>query len=100
MVNKHKGPVREVSEAVAVRAFAFIGADVERLGDFLAATGIGPDMIRKAARDPAFLSGVLDYVAGDERLLVACAKEVDLTPEDIMRAQSVLSGGPHERDVP
>ncbi|NWG23980.1 MAG: DUF3572 domain-containing protein [Pseudorhodoplanes sp.] len=100
MVNKPEGPVREVSEAVAVRAFAFIAGDVERLGAFLAATGIGPDMIRKAARDPGFLGGVLDYVAGDESLLVACAKEIDLKPEDIMRAHAVLSGGPHERDVP
>ncbi|MGA7973300.1 MAG: DUF3572 domain-containing protein, partial [Pseudolabrys sp.] len=60
---------REAAETVAIQALSFIAAEPERLGRFLGITGIGPAQIREAAREPGFLAGVLDYLAGDERLL-------------------------------
>ena len=36
----------------------------------MALTGIEPRMLRSAASDPGFLSGVVDYLLSDERLLV------------------------------
>src|ERR1044072_9909729 len=53
---------RKIAENLAIQALSFMASDPERLGAFLAATGIGPEMIRKAAADPAFLAGVLDHV--------------------------------------
>ena len=44
---------REFGENLAVQALAFLAADPERLGRFLAVTGIGPDAIRRAAADPS-----------------------------------------------
>ena len=44
---------REIAENLAIQALSFLAADPERLGRFLAITGIGPDAIRKAAVDPA-----------------------------------------------
>ena len=44
---------REAAEALAVAALAFLASEPEHLGGFLAATGVGPDQIRNAARDPA-----------------------------------------------
>ena len=40
---------REVAEIVAVQALSFIAADPERLGLFLAESGIGPETLRTAA---------------------------------------------------
>ena len=84
---------------VAIGALAFLASDREQLGRFLAVTGIGPDAIRDAARDPGFLSGVLDHVAGDETLLVAFADQAGIDPAEIERARAAL-GGAWERDMP
>ena len=40
------------AEGLAVAALGFIAAEPERLGRFLALSGIGPDSIRTAAREP------------------------------------------------
>lgn len=88
-------PSREAREAaieVAVAALSFIAAEPERLGRFLALTGIGPDSIRSAAADPAFLAGLLDYVTGDEVLLVSFAEQSEIDPEDVGRARATLAG--------
>ena len=90
---------REQAEALAIQALTFIGADEERLGRFLAVTGIGPAEIRAAARQPGFLSGVLEYMASDDRLIAAFAGENNLDPADVDRGRVALAGV-WERDVP
>jgi hypothetical protein len=90
---------REAAEALAIAALAYLASEPEHLGGFLAATGIGPDQIRNAARDAEFLSGVLDYFSGDEALLVAFAKEQGIDPNELERARAAL-GGVWERDMP
>jgi hypothetical protein len=90
---------RKAAENLAVQALAYLAGEPELLARFLALSGIGPDTIRTAAADPQFLVGVLDYVAGDEHLLVAFADHVQMRPEAIARARTALSGGPWERDT-
>lgn len=88
------------AEGLAVAALGFIAAEPERLGRFLALSGIDPDSIRAAAREPQFLAGVLDHITSDERLLLAFATENDIDPEAVMRARDVLAGPDWERDTP
>jgi hypothetical protein len=87
------------AEALAVAALSFLASEPEHLGSFLAATGVGPDQIRLAARDPNFLSGVLDHFSSDEALLVAFAQHAGIDPTEVERARMVL-GGVWERDMP
>ena len=91
---------RKIAENLAIQALGFMAGDPERLGAFLAATGIGPEMIRKAAAEPAFLAGVLDHVCGDEALLIAVAERAGVPPEEVEHAHAVLSGRPWQREVP
>src|SRR5262245_14377950 len=91
---------RAAAEAVAIAALHFIAAEPERLGRFLAATGMAPESIRAAAREPHFLAGVLDHIAGDERLLLAFAAEGEFDPNEVIRAHETLSGRHWEREVP
>src|SRR5215470_18918329 len=91
---------QEQAEGLAIQALTFIAGDGERLGRFLAVTGIGPAEIRTAAREPGFLGGVLDYVASDERLIADFASESGLDPADVERGRATLAGNPWERDVP
>lgn len=91
---KLTGP--EAAEHVAIQALGFIAGDPEQLGRFLAATGIGPAELRRAAAEPQFLSGVLDYLAGDEKLLLAFSEHADIDPVTVMFAREALSGRPPE----
>jgi hypothetical protein len=90
---------REGAENMAVQALTYLAGEPEQLARFLALTGIGPQAIRTAAADPQFLAGVLDFVVGDERLLVAFADHIQVKPEAVLRAQQLLSGAPWERDT-
>jgi len=91
---------QEAAEGLAIQALTFIAGEPERLGAFLAATGIGPAEIRAAAAQAGFLAGVLDYLAADEALIAAFAAETGLDPADVGRAYAALGGAPWEREVP
>jgi len=91
---------REAAEALAIQALSFIAQDGERLGRFLSLTGIGPAEIRTAAREPGFLAGVLEYLAGDEPLLTDFAKEMGHDPATVAAARLALGGSSWERETP
>ena len=91
---------RDQAEALAIQALTFIARDSERLGRFLAVTGIGPAEIRKAAGETGFLAGVLEYMASDDGLIGAFASETGLDPADINKARAALAGSPWERELP
>ena len=78
------------AQSLAISALAFIAADSERLSRFLKLTGLGPDNLRTAAADPAFLGSVLEYLVADEELLVGFAADAGLKPEAVARAYEAL----------
>ena len=91
---------REVAEIVAIQALNFIAGDPERLGLFLAETGIGPQNLRSVATDPRFLASVLDFVLRDDATVKAFAEASELHPTNIAAARQVLGDPKWERDVP
>lgn len=98
-MTKPARPPPEGAEMVAIQALAFIAEDPDRMGAFLAATGIAPDTIRGAARSPNFLAGVLEHMLADESLLLAFSDSAGLDPTEIARARRAL-GGEWEHDLP
>jgi hypothetical protein len=91
---------KAAAETLAIAALTFIAADRERLGKFLALTGIALESIRDASRDDDFLAGVLDHIAGDESLLLVFAEETETDPNDVVRACDTLCGRHWEREPP
>ncbi len=86
---------RDSAESVAIQALDLPAPqDPERLDRFLALTGIGPKSLRDAAREPNFLLGVLDHLAGDERLLHEFATRLEVAPEVVTRARDLLAEAP------
>ncbi len=81
---------RAGAEAVAAQALAFIAAEEDRLGRFLALSGLAPGNLRAQVREPAFLGGVLDYLLGDEALLLAFAEHLGVAPETPAAARRLL----------
>jgi len=90
--SRRDAPNREEAESIAVQAVAHIAADEDRLGRFLALTGLDPGGLRAVAREPGFLASVLDHLAGYEPDLLAFAAEAGIAPERIAAARLVLSG--------
>jgi hypothetical protein len=77
---------------LAAQALGFLAADADRLGHFLALSGIAPQEIRAAARAPDFLLGVLDHLLADEAgLLLPFAAEHGIRPEDVVTARETLA---------
>lgn len=91
---------REVAEIVAVQALSFIASEPERLGLFLAESGIGPETLRNAAADPQFLASVLDFIMRDDATVKAFADVSQLHPTNIAAAHQALNDPQWERDVP
>jgi hypothetical protein len=91
---------RQVAEIVAVQALSFIAGDPERLGLFLAESGIGPETLHTAATDPHFLANVLDFVMRDDATVKAFAATSQLHPTNIAAAHQALNDPQWERDVP
>ena len=77
---------------LAIAVLTFIAEEPERLGRFLALSGIGPESLRTAAREPGFLLGVLDHIVGDEALLLAFSEQSAIDPLDVTRARDALAG--------
>jgi len=80
-------------EMVAIRALAFIAEDPERLDRFLQLTGTRPESIRSGARQPGFLSGVMQQVVGWEPWLLEFAAYAEMAPADVVRAADQLAEG-------
>ena len=91
---------RQAAEIVAVQALSFIAGEPERLGLFLAESGIGPETLRTAATDPRFLANVLDFVMRDDATVKAFAAACQLHPTNIAAAHQALNDPQWERDVP
>jgi Protein of unknown function (DUF3572) len=85
-------PRQEAASELAIAALGFLADDPDALGRFLAISGLEAQSIRTAARERGFLLGVLDFLAGDEQLLLAFANQNDVDPEDVARAQIALAG--------
>ena len=90
---------RETAEIVAIQALSFVAGEPERLGRFLAETGIGPETLRSAAKDPTFLAGVLDFLLHDEALLKAFSESSHLDAKIVDNARETLEPR-WESDVP
>lgn len=84
-------PPPEDDDVLAIQALTFIGGNPEHAGRFLAASGVEPTDLRRAAADPAFLLGVMDHLVGDEALLIAFAASVGVPPEAVVLAHDRLS---------
>jgi hypothetical protein len=80
------------AEVIALNCLGFLAEDGERLGRFLALSGVSPQNLRAQACDPSFLAGVLDYLIADEKLLLAFSETQELKPESVMAARQRLPG--------
>lgn len=92
---------QENAQALAIQALAFVASDPELLPRFLAITGIEAQHIRRAAQEPGFLAGVLQFILAHEPTLLRFSQETGIAPGDVGIAARVLPLGndDHERSA-
>lgn len=86
-------PSAAEAEALAVAALSFLAEEPDRLSAFMAETGLGPENVRAAASTPGFLPAVLDYLIGNETVLIEFAAHQGIDPSAIPSARAALPGG-------
>lgn len=86
------------AEQIAIEALGFIASDPALLPRFLSITGIEVQSIRRAASEPGFLAGVLQFVCAHEPTLLQFAEASGLAPSAIAAAQRSLPLGDDRYD--
>ena len=83
----------DAAEALAIDALGWLAAEPDRIGSFLGLAGAAPEELRERAAEPEFLGFVLDFLLGDEEMLIAFCSDNDVAPDRPMRARAALPGG-------
>ncbi len=79
------------AEWIAIQSLTFLAGDAGRLGRFLALTGVGPADLAASRDDPRMLASVLEYMLGDEPMLLEFAANNNHPPEHIQMAWDLLT---------
>ena len=90
-----KAPIygREAAETLGAQALEWLAGDMERLGGFLAASGLGPAELMARAADPAMLGAVLDHLMTDDAQVMAFCDAMGLNYLAPQAARAALPGG-------
>ena len=78
---------RDAAQSIAILALSYLSRDPDRLDRFTGWTGLAIDDLAQAVANPDMLGGVLDYLLGDEKLLLAFADDVGIAPEEPAHAR-------------
>ncbi len=83
----------ETASALALQAVAYIVSDGIRTSRFIALTGLDMATLRTGLDGRDVQAAVLEYLLGDESLLLAFCAETDVPPEAVAPAHHMLSRG-------
>lgn len=83
----------DATQALALRALAYLAAEPDRMGAFMGQCGIDSAEIRQRAGEPEFLGFVLDHLLGDDSLVIDFAEGEGIDPASVMQARMALPGG-------
>jgi len=81
----------EAAESLSIEGLSFLAQNEDGFLRFLALSGLTVGELRQAAQSKAFLAGVLDYILGNEKTLLAFAAHADVSPDSVGAARSALA---------
>lgn len=81
----------EAAESLSIEGLSFLAQNEDEFLRFLALSGLTVGELRQAAESKAFLAGVLDYILGNEKTLMAFAGHAEIAPESIGAARNALA---------
>lgn len=88
----------EDPEVLALNALTFLVKSPVEMERFFATSGIDPDDLSRVAGEAPFLGGVIDFLLGDEALLVRFCDSHSVDPRAVHRARNQLAAQSRSRD--
>ena len=88
---KSRESAHESAQALAIDVLAYLAADPTSLERFMSLSGLDVGDLRRAAAEPGFFVGVLDFLSSDEALLLSFAANAGRDPAAIERARRILA---------
>ncbi|MEQ8745712.1 DUF3572 family protein [Pyruvatibacter sp.] len=82
----------EDAQILALRALTFLAEDQQRIEGFLRMTGTQPADLRQFAQTEEGLAAILDYLLGNERLLLEFTGSEQCPDDAPARARRALPG--------
>lgn len=83
----------EPAVTLALQMLAQLSCDISTLERFLDEAGLDPADLNRRADDPELLGALLDFVLHNEKLLLEICGDLNLKPQDVVRARARLPGG-------
>lgn len=80
----------EQDETIALQVVGWIVGEGRRAERMLAVTGLSADGLREAVADRRRLGAILDFLLDHEPDLVACARDLGLSPQVLVRTRERL----------
>ncbi len=80
----------EPADSLALRALAWTLAEPDRASRLIALTGLDPDDLRARIGEPSVLAASLAFLEAYEPDLLACAADLEVKPEALVRARHEL----------
>jgi hypothetical protein len=77
--------------ALGEMCLGYLAENPSQLAEFMGLTGYSPAALRKVAGTPELDSGLIDYFAQNEALLLAMCANNNLRPDDFMRVWARLN---------
>ena len=87
---KLRGNYDDQAVVTALTALAWTLGEPMRAQRLLDLTGLSPEDLRAGAGDRAVLAALLDFLAGHEPDLIACAEAIGIEPRDLIGARDSL----------
>ena len=77
----------------AINAFLWLSGQEHQFQTFLNVSGASIEDLKNRTKDPEFLSFILDFFMTSDELILKLSEDLNISPEHIQMARSVLSGG-------
>ncbi len=88
------------AEIIAINSLSFIATDEKQLSTYLNLCGLDIHTLKENMTNPqkrcGVLAGILDYLLGNENLLLEFAESYEINPTDIGLARQHFPGAPLE----
>jgi len=79
------------SQTLGEMCLGYLAENPTQLAEFMGLTGYSPNGLRKVAGTPELDSGLIDYFAQNEPLLLALCANNNFRPDDFMRVWAKLN---------
>lgn len=74
----------------ALAVMVWILSDDDRANRLLSLTGMTPEGLRSRATEPTLLVAMLNFLEGHEPDLIACAQDLELSPDQLVATRMLL----------